>query len=143
VRDFSNDVDEIRAIFSGPIPPPDLLQAYEDAVPGLADRLVAMAEKEGDHRRALEMRSLEHEARNNETVVKHYADEVKRGQHYGLVIGVTAILAGSLVALNGAEIAGSFIGCGGVIGLVATFIHGRRNPFAADNEAPDQNKADD
>ena len=46
--------------FAGPLPPPDLLAKYERALPGLADRIVAMAEAEaeGDHRRALQKRAL-------------------------------------------------------------------------------------
>lgn len=37
--------------FLGPIPPPELLAQYERTLPGLADRLVAIAERESDHRR--------------------------------------------------------------------------------------------
>jgi len=32
--------------FSGPIPPPDMLERYEKALPGSADRIVAIAENE-------------------------------------------------------------------------------------------------
>jgi uncharacterized membrane protein len=42
--------------FAGPLPPPDLLADYERALPGLAERIVAMAENEGRHRRSLEAR---------------------------------------------------------------------------------------
>jgi uncharacterized membrane protein len=44
--------------FAGPLPPPDLLAKYERAHPGLADRIVAMAEAEGEHRRALQQRAI-------------------------------------------------------------------------------------
>jgi len=40
--------------FSGPLPPPDLLAEYEAVVPGLADRIVRMAEDEGGHRRKMQ-----------------------------------------------------------------------------------------
>lgn len=42
--------------FAGPLPPPHLLAGYEQALPGLAERIVAMAENEGTHRRSLESR---------------------------------------------------------------------------------------
>ena len=42
------------AIYSGPIPPPDILAKYEQLSAGLADRIVQMAETEGNHRRGLE-----------------------------------------------------------------------------------------
>jgi len=40
--------------FSGPLPPPDLLLEYDQVAPGLAERIVLMAEKEGDHRRTMQ-----------------------------------------------------------------------------------------
>ncbi|MBI1800726.1 MAG: DUF2335 domain-containing protein, partial [Chloroflexi bacterium] len=40
--------------FSGPIPPPSLLSQYEQAFPGLADRIVKMAEREQTHRHHIE-----------------------------------------------------------------------------------------
>lgn len=44
--------------FIGPIPPPDQLAEYELTLPGLADRLVGIAERESDHRRALQRRAM-------------------------------------------------------------------------------------
>jgi uncharacterized membrane protein len=44
--------------FAGPIPPPDQLAKYERALEGLADRIVAMAEQEGEHRRAMHRRAM-------------------------------------------------------------------------------------
>lgn len=42
--------------FSGPIPPPRILSEYDQVLPGLADRLVSLAEGEAEHRRALQRR---------------------------------------------------------------------------------------
>lgn len=44
--------------FVGPLPPPDALAMYERAKPGLADRIVRMAEMEGEHRRGLQRRAM-------------------------------------------------------------------------------------
>lgn len=44
--------------FVGPIPPPQLLARYERTLPGLADRLVTVAERESEHRRALQRRAI-------------------------------------------------------------------------------------
>ncbi len=38
--------------FRGPLPPPEILQAYENALPGAAERIVAMAEIQHSHRLA-------------------------------------------------------------------------------------------
>ena len=34
------------SVFAGPLPPPEKLQQYEDVSPGIAARIVGMAEKE-------------------------------------------------------------------------------------------------
>ena len=36
----------IRSEFSGPIPPPSIIKGYEEILPGSADRILAMAEKQ-------------------------------------------------------------------------------------------------
>lgn len=47
-----------RESFAGPLPPPALLAEYEQALPGLAERIVLIAENEGNHRRAVENRLI-------------------------------------------------------------------------------------
>ena len=42
-----------RIEFSGPIPPPQVLKQYEEIIPGAGERILAMAEKEQDHRHGL------------------------------------------------------------------------------------------
>jgi len=50
-EEIKEELAEVRATFVGPIPPPDILQGYDNILPGLADRIVSMAEAEGNHRR--------------------------------------------------------------------------------------------
>ena len=40
--------------FSGPIPPPDLLEKYNNIIPNGADRILAMAEQQQAHRQFME-----------------------------------------------------------------------------------------
>ena len=49
-----------------------------------------------------------------------------------------ALLAGTYTSINGYPWAGSFIGAGGVIGLVSAFVVGRKN--APDNNAKQHSK---
>ena len=100
--------------FIGPIPPPAILQEYNNISPGCADRIIKYAEDEAEHRRKVEILTLK-----TETL------EIRLGQIFGFLIGITTILSGTYAAINGAEIAGSLIGTGGVIGLVTAFITGR------------------
>lgn len=39
-----------REVFEGPLPHPDILQKYEQIIPGIAERIVQMAEREQDIR---------------------------------------------------------------------------------------------
>ena len=42
--------------FAGPLPPPETLQGFENVVPGAAERIIIMAEKEQDARHQMESR---------------------------------------------------------------------------------------
>lgn len=110
------------AAFSGPIPPPDLLSGYESACPGAADRIIRMAEEEGVHRRSVQKLVVDAQI---EEVRSQFA-EAKRGQICAVVIAVAGLFAGAYTAVAGYQIAGSFLGVGGVGGIVTTFILGRK-----------------
>ena len=43
---------------TGPIPSPDAFQQYDEILPGAADRILEMAEKQSDHRMEWEQRAL-------------------------------------------------------------------------------------
>src|SRR5688572_22006183 len=51
-------VEFFSASFTGPLPIPTLLREYDNVLPGLAERIVAMAEDEGEARRSLASRSM-------------------------------------------------------------------------------------
>jgi uncharacterized membrane protein len=103
-----------RSVRAGGLPPPELLAEYEKVVPGSAQRILDAFEKQSEHRRVMEVKAQE----------AQIAD-TRRGQIFGLIIGLTAILIGSATAIYGSELAGGFIGGGGVIGLVSVFVLGR------------------
>lgn len=114
----------VEQAFQGPIPPPSTLAGYEQLLPGAADRILAMAESETKHRQAMEKTAVEAEVNGLESESK----DTRRGQYCGLIIGVVALLAGAYTATaaNGSPLAGSFLGAGGVMGLVSAFIVGRK-----------------
>ena len=106
----------------GPLPDPNTLAKYEQACPGAADRIITRFEKEADHRHAFENQMIQFGAADAERDRR----EAMLGQVFAFVIGMTAIIVGGITSVCGAEWAGSFIGGGGVIGLVTVFIKGRR-----------------
>jgi len=70
----------ISASYSGPIPPPSLLKAYDAIVPGSADRIMRWSESQTEHRQRLEREESRAE-------IAQFA----RGQHYALAIGVMVV----------------------------------------------------
>jgi hypothetical protein len=67
----------ISAHWSGPLPPPSELEKIDQIIPGGADRLLRMAEKEQTHR----------------------IEDAKRGQYLGWSLAAGAVIAAALVSL--------------------------------------------
>jgi uncharacterized membrane protein len=101
--------------WKGPLPPPQLLARYNDAFPDCAERIVAMAEGQSQHRQDLERQ-----------VVKSDISLRKWGQVCGFVIAMTVIIGGLLVIDRGAELTGFGSVLLGVAGLVGLFLYSRR-----------------
>ena len=79
---------ELR-LFAGPLPPPDLLKEYNEAFPGCAERIVAMAEKEQQHR---------HETSKQETSAEILL--ARRGQLIGAALAAIVLLGGIYLVAN-------------------------------------------
>ncbi len=104
---------EITQSFSGPLPPPLVLREYNAIIPGLAERIVAQAEQQTEHRIRLETRVI------NADILKSWA-----GLICGLIVSLTCIGSGVTCILYGHDWAGTTIATGAVVGLVSTFIYG-------------------
>lgn len=107
--------------YEGPIPHPSLLKEFEAMKPGLAERIIVMAEQEAQHRRAMEQKVLDAQIDD----ARKYRRTELTGQICGLAIGLAAIFAATYAGIHGAQITGSLIGTTGVTGLVTAFILGR------------------
>jgi len=90
-----------KSLFSGPLPHPDTLKHYEKIIPGSAERILTMVEKQYNLKQELEEKYLENIYR-----------DIRR--------------VGAFTALQGQEIPGSLIGTSGVGILVAFFIIGSK-----------------
>ncbi len=112
----------LKQNFQGPIPPPELLAGYDQIVPGAAERIISLAENETSHRHMMEQKALDAEIAG----LKSEAGDTRIGQVFGLIIGLTTVIAGTYAATNGAPITGGVIGTSGVAGLVSAFIVGRK-----------------
>jgi uncharacterized membrane protein len=81
--------------FSGPLPPPEILGQYNEIVPGLADRIVKMAESQSSHRQKLESR-----------VVWFDGIRTMFGLIFGLVVALAGIVGGAELILGGHSLTG-------------------------------------
>ena len=121
--------------FSGPIPPPEVLDGYDRIQPGFASRIIAMAETENDHRRQME-RSI---VQGGLASQKSQFSEARVGQICAAIITIAALGLGCYTALNGHDVTGGVLGASGVGGIVTTFVLGRstsRNPESPENKKP-------
>jgi uncharacterized membrane protein len=113
----------------GLMPDPKLLKAYEgidsremlDWWKKLVETEQNRFKEEMDKAHEIELKKIDLERER----LNLQANEVKRGQFFGLLIGILALLAGSIASIGGAPVSGGFIGTGGVIGLVTVFVLGR------------------
>ena len=109
----------IQSEFSGPIPPPNIIKGYEDIVPGAADRIISMAEKQAEHRQAMEHIMVKSESRDSLLGVLF-------AFFLGILCIVAAIIIVILVPQNAGAISGSIIGVAGIGSIIATFIKSTR-----------------
>lgn len=105
--------------FSGILPPPQLLEHYERILPGLAERIVSLAERQSAHRISIERK-----------VVGGQVWESRIGQVCGLVIALVGLGFGTYLGLNGHEVLGGVIGGTPLAGLVGVFVYGKKQQKA-------------
>lgn len=123
----SVEAEESRAskrafVYSGPLPPSAELASYEKIKPGLADRIIHMAENEQSHRHKLEAQELA----MTEKQIKAAVRESFLGQFFAFSIALFTVSAGAYVTIQGAEIPGSILGTAGLAAIVYVFIQGRK-----------------
>lgn len=106
---------ERQEFFSGPLPPPEKLAQYEQILPGAAERIMQMAERQSEHRRSLESRVVNSDIWNS-----------RIGLIFGFVIGVIGVGGGIWLMGQGMTYEGGIISGGTIASLVGTFVYGSR-----------------
>lgn len=105
----------IQSEFSGPIPPPSIIEDYERILPGSADRIIAMAEKQSKHRQKMEGIIVNSESRDS-----------LLGIICAFLIGISCIGAAVfmvyLVPKSAGAISASVLGVTGVGSITSGFI---------------------
>jgi uncharacterized membrane protein len=102
--------------YAGPLPPPEILAQYNQIIPNGAERIFSMAEKQSEHRQALE-----------KTVIESGIKNSKKGLNFGLIIGLSGMAVCVICAYLKQPYPSSIIGGGTVFSLVSTFIYGSKS----------------
>lgn len=117
----------VEASWTGPLPPPQALQQYDEILPGAADRIFRMAEERHRHQIEQEKAAIELEKDALLSVDKNIAAEHSRSK-LGLVFAFVIALAGIgtgawLTAIGKAGFGMAFV-LGPLVGLAAVFVYG-------------------
>lgn len=91
-----------------------MLVKYNEAFPGCAERIVAMAERQATHRQGIEDRAIR--SNNVREII---------GQVFGLIVSLTAILGGVYLVMHDKSAAGLTSIIGTVVALVSVFVYGK------------------
>lgn len=100
--------------FSGPLPPPNVVEGYERIMPGAATRLFDAAERQAAHRHELEKQ-----------VVAGNIKQAERGQWFGLIIGLAGIAAATFLMSQGLLTQGLVVFFTDIVALAGVFVVGR------------------
>jgi uncharacterized membrane protein len=101
--------------YSGPLPSPTIIEAYERIAPGTAKAIVSQFEKQGDHRREMER-----------TVIQGELSRSNAGLAAGTLIGLAGMAVAAYALSLGHPATGATIIGTVLAGGVGTFIHGTR-----------------
>ena len=112
----SEESEESESFF-GPLPPASMFGEYDRVVPGSAERILRMAEREQAHRIDWETKALAGEIRQEQ-----------HGQWFGLLIAVLCICGAVYLAVNGQAVIAGILAGTTALGLVGRFIQSPKDP---------------
>lgn len=104
------------AHYSGPIPPPEMLEKYNQIIPGAAERILKMAEDQSAHRQYLEKKVIGSDIINS-----------RLGIGCALIVSIATFYLAYYAIKNGSPTGGTIIGTLGIGSLVTTFIYGTKS----------------
>lgn len=108
---------------AGPLPLPEHLSEYEGIAPGAAERIIRMAELQADHRRAMESKVVDSEMRRE-----------SRGQIFGFITVMTALVGGIGLMAFDKPIWGAAVSLSALAALAGVFVWSKRQKSRELNE---------
>lgn len=109
-------IERVSATFSGPLPPPEILEGYRNIDTSFPERIMMMAEA---HNAA--------DVEIKKDITKAQVKSIARGQHYSFIIAISSMVVGTILAilgLTGTAIAAIIASIGSiVIAAIGSFKH--------------------
>ncbi len=100
--------------FSGPLPPPEALERYNQILPGAAERIIAMAESQHSHRLELEKH-----------VITSNVSAQKLGTVLGFIVAMTVVIGGMFLVHEGKSGEGLAAILTALASLVGVFLYSK------------------
>ena len=89
----------LQTHYSGPLPPPEILESYKKIHPAAVDIIFEHFQKEQVHRHELEQKQLE----ANIEIIRGEQNLYHRAQNFAFGIGLTALLCGIVATFLGED----------------------------------------
>ncbi len=122
-KNHSIEIHQISATtFSGPLPPPEIMQGYDQIVPGAADRIITIFESEVSHRQKMEEKQLDADIKDKK--VEHTL--TFSGMLFGLIVSISLITVGGFLIYHDKAVAGYFVCISSMAGIIAAFLSGKK-----------------
>ncbi len=116
-------VNHVKAsAFSGPLPPPDIMEGYNNIVPNAAERIITVFESEVKHRHDLERKQVEDE--NQDRIRAHRL--IMLGQVMGFILAVAFIASGTFLIFHNKQVSGTIVSTTAMLGIIAAFLNAHK-----------------
>lgn len=104
----------VSAEYRGPLPPPQMLAEYDQILPGAADRIISIWEREAVHRHGMQTEGQALLGR-----------EVNRGQLFTFITSLVILGVGGYIAIAGNNITGFGLMVFYLAGLAGLYVYGK------------------
>lgn len=102
-------------VFQGPLPPPEILAGYDKVLPGAANRIISMAEKNQSHRHSLEAK-----------VIPSGIVSERIGQIFAFLLYLGVLASGTYLVSTGKDTVGITELLGSTAAFAALYFRGQR-----------------
>ncbi|NEP57461.1 MAG: DUF2335 domain-containing protein [Symploca sp. SIO2G7] len=115
---FEENALKVDEHLTGVLPTAEVLARYKELGVDSAEKIIALAEKEQEHRHKMQEKLVDARL----LTLRQARNERRLWQIFAFSLAVVSVICGSITAMLGEPIAGEVIGSVGVVGLVVVFV---------------------